>query len=593
MADLKVNIIATDRASPSINKVGQAVTSLAQQFGGLSGGIGRLANQLGGLIGAGGMAGMAIGAVALAANLEDLKNEFADWATGMGKAGEGLDELDQKTQRYIETLKGLQRQLELVGLAGVARAAAEMGLAQAEVVALRQKLDLRKEDVTRLEALREEQAKGFGIKGIGFVTPGLKVTEESLKKAKQDTIDLTQALGAAQTQLSIVAKTLTFEETEEGKKRLQELDKTLQQTAEQNYKNMQQINAAVEEEIELVTKWAKERLDLERDISKIQQEINELGRARLEKSLGTGVTEEAIEAGLEKNAATAKKIIGEYNEGLEEQQRIFIKLNDARERQAEQNRQEWENMLNTIQEGAGRIFDAMLTKGQSVFSSLANFAQGVLQTMLRGVFQNAVAGLFSMGKGGGGLSSLFGIGGATATGALGGIIRGGGGGARLQESIVGGATKSGGGFLGGLFGGGAAGAVGLGGTLAAGAATAGIATAVALGASFISGLFQGGANRRAAEQARRAGLIAENQFAAPETLTRFGIAGGAGYSVESDLTGSIRGIGVTPTVIVNVQNNMIDARHAREAGEVIGQEVSRQILSGGSLLADNIAWSAS
>src|SRR4029453_15289154 len=108
MADLKVNIIATDKATPSINKVGQAVTSLATQFGGLSGGIGRLATQLGGIIGAGGMAGLAVGAVTLAANIEDLRNEFADWVTGMGKAGEGLEELDQKTQRYIDTLKGLQ-----------------------------------------------------------------------------------------------------------------------------------------------------------------------------------------------------------------------------------------------------------------------------------------------------------------------------------------------------------------------------------------------------------------------------------------------------------------------------------------------------
>src|SRR4030095_6555755 len=123
MADLRVNISATEKASPSINKVGQAVTSLAQQFGGLSGGIGRLANQLGGLIGAGGMAGMAMGAVALASNLEDLKNEFADWATGMGKAGEGLDELDQKTKAFTETLKGLQRHLILNNTEGVARAA--------------------------------------------------------------------------------------------------------------------------------------------------------------------------------------------------------------------------------------------------------------------------------------------------------------------------------------------------------------------------------------------------------------------------------------------------------------------------------------
>jgi hypothetical protein len=310
------------------------------------------------------------------------------------------------------------------------------------------------------------------------------------------------------------------------------------------------------------------------------------------------------EEGYDLNRKAVQLAFDEWEKGeekrradLEKYHDIFVNLNEQRDKQTEENRKHWENMLDTIREGAGRVFDAMLTKGQSVFSSLAKFAEGVLQTMLRSVFQNAVAGLLGGGgraSGGGILGSILGIGGSAATGALGGVVRGGGG-AHLQESIVGGATKKGGGFLGSLFGmgGGGAGAVGLGGTLAAGAATAGIATAVALGASFIGGLFQGGANRRAEEQARRAGLIQAQQFAAPEPVTRYGIAGGAGYTVETDLTGSIRGIGVTPTVIVNVENNMIDARHAREAGEVIGQEVSRQLLQGGSLLSDNVAWAAS
>ena len=97
-------------------------------------------------------------------------------------------------------------------------------------------------------------------------------------------------------------------------------------------------------------------------------------------------------------------------------------------------------MFDRIRDGAGQIFDAMLTKGQSVFTSLANFAQGILQTMLRNIFQNAVASLAT------------GIGGP-----LSGLFGGGGGGARLQQSIGGGGGT---GLLGlgvtgaGLFGGG-------------------------------------------------------------------------------------------------------------------------------------------
>ena len=75
---------------------------------------------------------------------------------------------------------------------------------------------------------------------------------------------------------------------------------------------------------------------------------------------------------------------------------------------------------------AGQIFDAMLTKGEGVFSSLAKFAEGVFQTVLRNVFQNAVQGLFTTGAG-----ILSRVGGGAA------------GGARLQEQIGGGATSVG------------------------------------------------------------------------------------------------------------------------------------------------------
>jgi hypothetical protein len=65
------------------------------------------------------------------------------------------------------------------------------------------------------------------------------------------------------------------------------------------------------------------------------------------------------------------------------------------------------------------------------------------------------------------------------------------------------------------------------------------------------------------------------------------------FAVEPDLTGQIRGIGKQPTLIVHNEIQMIDARHAKEAGDVIANVVSERILTGGSLLADNVAWAAS
>jgi hypothetical protein len=671
MAESEVNIkiTATDKASPTIKAVGKELSNFGKgvgtvqqalntfavgtlpaatgAMGNFSSGIAQLTGKLGVLIGTGGMAGLAAAALTLGAHLEDLKNDFADWVTGMGDAGEGLDKLDEKTLNYIKTLKGLQNQLELVNLTGVARTAAEFGQKQREVADLQQKVDERTLAIARLEALRKEQAKGFGISGVGYITPGLKATEESLKRAKEELADFTRLLGIAKTEGAIAAKTLSSEEAaeaqkqlkkqiEDGNQSLKERAQLLEKLADENYRNMLQIFSAVAEEQKLTEEWTKDIAEARRDTVKLQAEIAEVGRTALEKSLGTGVTLDAIERGLQKNADTAKKIIADYNKGLEEQQDIWLKLERQRENVFEKQQQQYERMIDTIREGAGRVFDAMLTKGESVFSSLAKFAEGVLQTMLRNVFQNAMQALVT---GTGGLQNILGIGGGrqgganlqnmigggvSAAGGIGGLGRlfgfgGGGGGAQLQNRL------NPGGRLGGFAGSAAGSALTAGGAIAgqmvmmdafkrgsaleglAGGAMAGasigtmiapgIGTAIGAGvgaiAGLVTGLFGGGAQRRAEEAAKRAAMIEANQFAAPETITRYGTWGGPGeFAVEPDLTGQIRGIGRVPTVVVNVENNMIDARHAREAGEVIGQAVSQQILAGGSYLADNIAWAA-
>jgi len=340
-------------------------------------------------------------------------------------------------------------------------------------------------------------------------------------------------------------------------------------------------------------------------------------------------------------AKSMEKLTDQAVDATEDGIRRFYRM---QARAHEENRRQWEKTIDTIREGAGQVFDAMLTKGQSVFSSLAKFAEGVLQTMLRNIFQNAIvalaqsSGILSRllgpggggGGGGGGTAALAG-GGLAAVGGfggLGGLFRRGGGTAAGGYAQSGGityatgtATKAGGFATGAagsaLMAGGAlvgqmlamdafrrgSAVEGLAGGALAGASIGtmiapGIGTAIGAGvgaiAGLITGLFGGGAKRRAEEAAKRAAMIEAGQFAAPETITRYGTWGGPGeYAVEPSLTGEIRGIGRVPSVVVNVENNMIDAKHAREAGEVIGQAVSQQILAGGSYLADNISWAAS
>jgi hypothetical protein len=357
-----------------------------------------------------------------------------------------------------------------------------------------------------------------------------------------------------------------------------------------------------------------------------------------------GITEGLQDAsfrGLKASQKTTDEIFEYYtDQGIKSQR----KIENMREDAFREHKRQYERMIDGIRDGAGRVFDAMLTKGESVFSSLAKFAEGVLQTMLRNIFQNAMTSLAASsgimqkllsggggGAGGGGAGALatgglgavggfgglgklfgFGGGGGAATGGYaqsGGITYAAGGAAKsagFATGAVGSALTAGGALAGqmvmmdafrrgsaleGLAGGAMAGAS-IGTMIAPGIGTA-IGAGVGAIAGLITGLFGGGAKRRAEEAAKRAAMIEAQQFAAPETITRYGTWGGPGeFAVEPDLTGQIRGIGRVPTVVVNVENNMIDARHAREAGEVIGQAVSQQILAGGSYLADNIAWAA-
>jgi hypothetical protein len=617
MADSEVNIkiTAQDKASPTIKAVGKELSNFGKgvgtvqqalntfavgtlpgataAMGNFSSGVAQLTGKLGVLIGTGGMAGLAAAALTLGAHLEDLKNDFADWVTGMGDAGEGLDKLDSKTEAYIKTLKGLQNQLELVNLAGVARTAAEFGQRQREVSHLERQVEDRRAAIARLELLRKEQAKGFGIPGVGYITPGLKATEESLKRANEELADLSRQLGIARTQGALAAATLNKELVEEGKKGFEELtraaDKFAQKLEEidregRRREAMAKIPAMRESEF-LIEKQPLPSILSPEQIQKMQEGMSEglqeLNREALEKS----------------QKRTDEELDYYFDEGL----KVQHKLDDMREDAWREQQRQYERMIDGIRDGAGRVFDAMLTKGESVFSSLAKFAEGVMQTMLRNIFQDAVttlaasSGMLQRLLGGG-----RGAGGAGGGGVAGGVIAGlgptmftklgfggGGGGAHLQDIAAGkvsGAASSAGGASAGLFG--LTGVVG-------GLATFGIGLGAAFGASFLSGLFNRGEKRRAEEAARRAGIIEAQQFAAPETITRYGTWGGPGeFAVEPDLTGQIRGIGRVPTVVVNVENNMIDARHAREAGEVIGQAVSQQLLAGGSLLADNVAWAA-
>src|SRR4030095_7618758 len=106
MADLKINITAQDKATPTINAVGKSMASLGKtagaaqstlqafatvglpavthQLGALSAGLGGITGQLGLMIGAGGIGGLTAGVVQLLPQMVRFGGPVFGWAPGVG-----------------------------------------------------------------------------------------------------------------------------------------------------------------------------------------------------------------------------------------------------------------------------------------------------------------------------------------------------------------------------------------------------------------------------------------------------------------------------------------------------------------------------
>lgn len=217
-------------------------------------------------------------------------------------------------------------------------------------------------------------------------------------------------------------------------------------------------------------KIGQDILDRNFDLQKRQIALvttDEIERIRLIGALDTErILERArVERGLTKEAAKNDEQLAKLRGALEEDVNLQV---------AEAQQQRFEKLVSTLGQAAGEVFDAMLTKGKGVFSSLRDFVQGIFQTLLRSLFTGLVEGLVSR------LGGLLGGGGGGASGGIGGFF------GNLLGGLSGGGGGGGlGGLLGGLFGlGGAAAAApvfGVAGGAAGTAATASISGTVVAG----------------------------------------------------------------------------------------------------------------
>lgn len=278
---------------------------------------------------------------------------------------------------------------------------------------------------------------------------------------------------------------------------------------------------------------------------------------------------------------------------------------------------EWGKSIDSIRDGAGRIFDAMLTKGKGTFQSLADFFESLFQTALRKIFQNLAQMIFAPGSSKGGLAGIFagvfpGLGGGGSGGGGGGGFSipglsgglGSKGGSHLQDIAAGGSGKpsaaaslgNAGLMLGGsmLLGdalkqGGVRGMVeGAAGGAAVGFSVGGpIGAAIGAAAGFVAGMFGGGEKRRAKERQARLDIQSNYMSDIPSTISTSGVFGmGGNFDVETDLvgrarafrsSGAARGKGIN---VEKVEIKLLDGRHADEAADVFLKKVRGWALQG-------------
>ena len=223
------------------------------------------------------------------------------------------------------------------------------------------------------------------IPGAGFIPgllPGLEGARKNLKETEDELGELRMALRLANEQAVQLDVTLEVKQAEEGKKRLEELNKVLKEQAE----ILKRINdegarreaigrIAVPPQLETIAAGvALPTLFDPGEVAALKEKQAEIL---------IDLNQQALQIG-------KKRIEEEVDFYSDQFEKTFRKIDAMNERRADEQRRQWEHMLDSIREGAGRVFDAMLTKGESVFSSLAKFAEGILQTMLRNVFQNAI-----------------------------------------------------------------------------------------------------------------------------------------------------------------------------------------------------------
>jgi hypothetical protein len=189
-------------------RAAESALSLSGSLNSVWGGLRKIAYLLPGI----GLAGLVGGMVDAIFNADQLAKAIADWATNMKQAEENSKKLTDALKSQLGAAKKLRDEGELIGLSGSARTASQ----------IRQKGD-------ELSANLLEKMRLTNL--LGFPSSRAKMTADEVKETEQRIFDLAGAIRTGQIEIDNLWKGFASEKSEEAKKRLEDFNKTLDETA--------------------------------------------------------------------------------------------------------------------------------------------------------------------------------------------------------------------------------------------------------------------------------------------------------------------------------------------------------------------------
>ena len=549
------------------------------------------------------------------------------WASGAKEAEaaakklkEQQDELNRSFLEYISISEKGRQEVGRIGLTGIPLGEYNKVQAQQHLDLLLNQQKTMQEMEQRLIAKSKETLTTVTVGPGGATTvtrtaAAIKATAD-LQDLRVELAKLDNPLKAADVELQKVNKQLGLDNAKAGKENLDKLTEAAWKSAEALYKigliEAQLISRTTDFTERLIPFGAPPPMAGNEQLDAYAKEMTDRIRAQQDAMMKSG----------------------EPSPGAQAVQEYFQTRWDAQQKAiTDANKREYESMIDSVRRGAGEVFDAMVARGKGAFQNLKDWIETFFLSRLKMLFQNLMGALFSEDKDAFSFKNIFknvipsfgkNLGSGLAS--VAGGVAGGLGNEGFWSPVSTMPTWSGGQITTGLTSGvkelskgaqiASAGMVMAGSALlakgyqegskamgAAGGALAGagigtqfmpgLGTAIGAGIGAIAGAITASFNSEAKrikeevkETARRLAVQSQN------IVQGFNEPLHIGTVLETDIAGGYHEwdskVGGVTVSIGNI--SLLDARHVREIGPILANELNRVLHLGGSPLNDTLGY---